>query len=183
LTPSLTTARLILRPLEPADSEQIQALFPQWEIVRYLARVVPWPYPPDGARTFIEKIALPAAGRSEEWDWTLRLKTNPDALIGAIGLVRAGETNRGFWIAPQWQGQGLMTEAAEAVTDYWFDVLKFPLLRVTKAVENVASSRITAKQGMRLVGVKESEYVCGRLKSEIWEITAEEWRERRRHQK
>jgi RimJ/RimL family protein N-acetyltransferase len=183
MTPTLTTARLILRPLEISDAEQIQALFPHWEMVKYLAKLVPWPYPPDGARTFIEKVALPAAARGEEWDWTLRLKINPDALIGSIGLVLKGETNRGFWIAPPWQGQGLMSEAADAVTDFWFDVLKFPILRVTKAVDNTASSRITAKQGMRLVGTKESEYVSGRLPTEIWEITAEEWRARRRNRR
>ncbi len=176
MTPTLETARLILRPLELADAEQIQTLFPQWEVVKYLANIVPWPYPPDGARTFITLRALPAVERGDQWHWTLRLKTNPDHLIGAINLVCTGDTNRGFWIAPQWQGRGLMTEAANAVTDYWFDVLKFPLLHVTKAVANVASSRISARQGMRLVGTKEGEYVSGRLPTEIWEITAEEWR-------
>jgi [ribosomal protein S5]-alanine N-acetyltransferase len=35
-----------------------------------------------------------------------------------------------------------MSEAAEVVTDYWFDVLKFPVLRVPKATENIASRRI-----------------------------------------
>jgi hypothetical protein len=30
---------------------------------------------------------------------------------------------------------------------------------------------------MRLVGIGEKDYVCGRLASETWEITAEEWRE------
>ena len=57
----LETARLLLKPLELADAEQIQALFPQWEIVRYLTKAVPWPYPPDGALTFLRDAALPAA--------------------------------------------------------------------------------------------------------------------------
>jgi len=30
--------------------------------------------------------------------------------------------------------------------------------------------------GMRVVEVTESEYVSGRLSTEVWEITAEEWR-------
>jgi hypothetical protein len=29
---------------------------------------------------------------------------------------------------------------------------------------------------MRLVGVVEKDYVSGRLPSEVWEITADEWR-------
>jgi len=41
MTPQLHTDRLLLRPLEIADAEQVQILFPQWEIVRYLANRVP----------------------------------------------------------------------------------------------------------------------------------------------
>jgi len=72
-----------------------------------------------------------------------------------------------------------MTEAADAVTDYWFDVLKQPVLRVPKAAANTTSRRISEKQGMRVVAVDERDYVSGRLQAEIWEITAEEWRVRR----
>ncbi len=179
MVPTLSTPRLVLRPLELSDAEQVQALFPHWEIVKYLAKIVPWPYPPDGARAYIENLAVPAMERGEAWHWTLRLKTSPAQLIGCINLVRAGDTNRGFWITPQWQRQGLMTEAADVVTDYWFNDLDFPLFRVTKAVDNRASSRVSAKQGMRLVSIEERDYVCGRLPTEIWEITAEEWRTRR----
>ncbi|MNU04755.1 hypothetical protein D3C72_2493010 [compost metagenome] len=50
-----------------------------------------------------------------------------------------------------------------------------PLLRAPKAVANTASSRISAGSGMRLVGTEERGYVSGRLPSEIWEITREEW--------
>lgn len=32
MTPTLETARLLMRPTELADAEQIQAIFPQWEI-------------------------------------------------------------------------------------------------------------------------------------------------------
>jgi RimJ/RimL family protein N-acetyltransferase len=54
------------------------------------------------------------------------------------------------------------------------------VLRVPKAVENVGSRRISEKMGMRVVELKESDYVCGRLPTEVWEITAEEWRAFRR---
>ena len=36
--------------------------------------------------------------------------------------------------------------------------------------------RISQKQGMRLVYTGEKDYVCGRLPSETWEITKDEWR-------
>jgi len=180
MTSPLETPRLYLRPLELADAEQVQILFPHWEIVRYMTNIVRWPYPPDGAYTYYRDVALPAVERGEEWHWTLRLKTSPAGIIGGISLMGKKDNNRGFWMGLPHQGQGLMTEACEAVNDYWFDVLKFPVLRTTKAVANTASRRISEKSGMRLVATQEHEYVSGRLTGEVWEITAEEWRARRK---
>ena len=180
MTPSLETPRLVLGRLALADAAQVQKLFPQWEIVRHLLNRVPWPYPPDGAYTFCRDVALPAIARGEAWHWTLRLKTAPEQIIGSIGLIRGENDNRGFWLGLPWQGQGLMTEACEVVTEFWFSTLGFPVLRTGKAAANLASRRISEKQGMRLVGTTEKNYVSGRLPTEIWEITREEWRARER---
>jgi RimJ/RimL family protein N-acetyltransferase len=180
MTPTLETARLRLVPQSLDDVDQIQALFPQWEIVRDLAAVVPWPYPPDGALTWTRDVVLPETARGESWHWTLRLKSHPDQVIGAISLRAGGDNNRGFWMGRPWQGQGLMSEAVDAVTDFWFDVLGFPVLRVPKAAGNIASRRISVRQGMRVIATDEREFVGGRAPAEVWEITAEEWRTRRR---
>jgi [ribosomal protein S5]-alanine N-acetyltransferase len=179
MTPTLETPRLWLRPLDLADAEQTQLLFPQWEVVRYLANQVPWPYPPDGAYTYYRDVALPAAERGDAWHWTLRLKSDPERLIGSIALVKGEEINRGFWLGLPWHGQGLMSEACGVVTDYWFETLGYQMLRVPKAAANIASRRISEKQGMRLVATEEREYVSGRLLTEVWEITSEEWRARK----
>src|SRR3954469_6012030 len=120
-TPVLETSRLLLRPLAVTDAAQIQVIFPHWEIVRYLSKLVPWPYPDDGALTYVSDIALPAVERGEEWHWTLRLRDRPQQLIGAIGLMARADDNRGFWLGLPWQGLGLMTEAADAVTEFWFN--------------------------------------------------------------
>ena len=85
-----------------------------------------------------------------------------------------------FGLGLPWQRQGLMTEACDAVTDYWFEVLKFPVLRVPKAIANAGSRRISEKQGMRVIAREDRDFVSGRLPSEIWEITAEEWRRQKK---
>lgn len=173
---ALETERLLLRPLELADAEQTQLLFPHWEIVKYLNARVPWPFPPDGARAFYRDVALPSIEAGGNWYWTLRLNDAPDQLIGVISLHAGAELNRGFWLGLPWQGRGLMTEAIVATNDYCFDVLGFVSLRVHKAIENTQSRRISIKTGMRIVATHEADYVSGRLMSETWEITAEEWR-------
>lgn len=176
MVPEGQTERLILRPLVLNDAEQIQKIFPHWEIVRYLMNVVPWRYPADGALTFIRDVALGQMERGEAWHWSLRLKTDPAQLIGSITLKRGERDHRGFWLGLPWQRQGLMSEACVWVNDFWFDTLGFPVLRVSKAVDNTRSRRISERQGMRLVGMAEKDYVCGRRPTELWEITAEEWR-------
>lgn len=174
MVPNAETERLLLRPLALADAEQIQIIFPHWEIVRYLLNRVPWPYPPDGARHFIGQIALPDIARGGCWIWTLRLKSAPEQIIGTLEL-RCSEDNRGFWLGLPWQGRGLMLEACSWANDFWFDTLGFPVLRVSKAIANESSRRISQRQGMRLVGTSERDYVSGRLPSETYELTAEEW--------
>jgi RimJ/RimL family protein N-acetyltransferase len=175
----LETPRLELRPLELADAEQTQRLFPKWEIVQFLAHHVPWPYPDDGAVTYYRDSALPAMARGEAWHWSLRLKSDPHQLIGSISLMKAENNNRGFWLGLPWHRTGLMSEAVEVVTGYWFNDLGFSVMRVPKAVVNTASRRISEKNGMRIVAVEEREYVAGRLLTEIWETTADEWRTHR----
>ena len=170
------TKRLLLRPLDLADTAQIQELFPQWEIVRYLLNRVPWPYPADGAVQYCRDVALPQMERGEAWHWTIRVTAEPARVIGLISLVKGEQDNRGFWMGLPWQGKGYMTEACAWANDFWFDALGQPVLRVAKARENAASRRISEKQGMRVVGTAERDYVCGRLAADVWEITAEEWR-------
>jgi len=174
--PEGQTARLILRPLALDDAIQIQALFPQWEIVRFLRDIVPWPYPPGAALEYVRDVALPEMERGESVNWTLRLIADPDRIIGFLGLKFGEGHNRGFWLDPRHHGKGIMTEACAWANDFWFDILEQPTLRVSKAIANTASRRISLKQGMRVIGTEEANYVSGRQPSEIWELTAAEWR-------
>jgi ribosomal-protein-alanine N-acetyltransferase len=172
----LETPRLWLRPLRLEDAPLVQPLFAQWEVVRYLNDKVPWPFPEDGVTAYYRDVALPAMERGEEWHWTLRRKEEPEAPIGSIGLMHSErESNRGFWLAQRWQGQGLMTEAVVAVNNFWFDELGFATLRAPKAMGNEASRRISEKTGMRVVERSVKGYVSGQHATEMWEITREEW--------
>jgi RimJ/RimL family protein N-acetyltransferase len=88
MSPALETPRLHLRPLTLDDAPAIQEQFARWEIVRHLASRVPWPYPADGALSFVRDVALPGMARGEAWHWSLRLREAPDRLIGVTGPQR-----------------------------------------------------------------------------------------------
>lgn len=72
-----------------------------------------------------------------------------------------------------------MTEAANAVTGYAFDVLRWPVLYLTNAVENRASARVKEKQGAVEVLREAAHYVGGPGERQTWRLTREAWISRR----
>jgi [ribosomal protein S5]-alanine N-acetyltransferase len=145
--PRLETPRLVLSQLALTDAPEIQAVFPQWSIVAYMAATVPWPYPDDGALTHVRDNAIPAMEAGFEWHWCIRPKSEPRRLIGMVSLMLRDDDNRGFWLDPSWQRLGLMREASDTVTDFWFDRLGRSLLRVPKASANASSRAISERSG------------------------------------
>jgi RimJ/RimL family protein N-acetyltransferase len=172
----LETARLILRPLEERDVPAIQRIFPQWEVVRWLHAGIPWPYPDDGAATNMAEC-LAQRARGEKFFWAITLK-GCDELRGRIDLwAFDGQKRdmRGFWLDPALHGQGLMMEAAEAVTGYAFRELGWPFLYLTNCVDNRASGRIKQKQGAELIGTEPAAFVSGASERQVWLLTREAW--------
>lgn len=175
-TPTLETERLILRPLALTDAPAIQKRFPQWELVRWLHAGIPWPYPPDGALTnTLESLAT--RERGEKFYWVIVPKAGPDEAIGRIDLWPDNEARdmRGFWLDPEYWGQGLMTEAADRVSQYAFDDLGWPHLYLTNAEENRGSHRIKEKQGAVIVDRRPGQYVGGEGTRVTWLLTREAW--------
>jgi [ribosomal protein S5]-alanine N-acetyltransferase len=83
-TPIIQTRRLVLRPLTLADAPAIQRHFNNWNIIRNLASVVPWPYPDDGAETFIRLQLAKIAAGEEIYQWVLVLQSGDGEAIGNI---------------------------------------------------------------------------------------------------
>ena len=115
-----------------------------------------------------------ASGR--QWHWSIRSRAEPERLIGVVSLMDTEDDNRGFWLDPDWQGRGFMTEACAAAALFWFDTLGRTVLREPKALANTASRRVSEKSGMRVIRREERSFVAGRLPGEIWEITIDGWR-------
>jgi ribosomal-protein-alanine N-acetyltransferase len=182
MTPTLETSRLHLIPLTLEDAEQVQPLFATWDVVQYLNDHVPWPYPAGAVHAYYRDVVLPSIARGDEWHWTLRTKEDPETIIGAVALYRHDTNNRAFWLGVPWRGRGLMSEAVEAATDFWFESLGFDELRAPKASDNIASVRISEKTGMRLLYRQDQSFVAGSLPAEVWGINREEWLKRRTYE-
>jgi ribosomal-protein-alanine N-acetyltransferase len=183
ITPTLETERLILRPLALSDATAIQRHFDNWNIIQHLAQVVPWPYPEDGAVTFITRELERVAAGEVIYNWMLVLRGGDGEAIGNIRLrpwVDDPKGNRGFWLAERYWNQGLMTEAVSAVNDFAFRVLGVEAFYACNAATNVASRRVKQKTGAELVGYLELSHHNGQTLAERWRVTRESWLRRHR---
>lgn len=175
---TLETERLWLKPLALSDAPAVQQRFAHWEIVKLLNGKVPWPYPADGAATFIAAELQ----KLDIYNWSLWLNSGqPDEAIGLIALrPKSKDDHRGFWLSQEFWGRGLMTEAANRVLDFAFDECGMIEITLTNAKENVRSGAVKVRQGATLVGEDTVETVSGIRTRQVWRLTAEEWRQRRR---
>lgn len=175
--PTFHTERLILKAPNLNDAENYQKYFSDYEVVRNLSDLIPWPYPENGAREYLNNIVIPLQGK-DRWTWGIYTKEKPGELIGCIDLFkrRTDRGNRGFWLGKKFWNQGMMTEAVKPITDYAFLHLGFDKLAFNNAQGNIGSRRVKEKTGARFIGTKISSHVDPSLnQSEQWELTREDW--------
>lgn len=182
ITPTLQTERLILRPLALSDAPAIQRHFNNWKIIRQLATAVPWPYPDDGAESFIKAYLEKTAAGEEVYQWMLVPRDGDGEAIGNIHFRTTPEGqngNRGFWLAEPYWGQGLMTEAVAAVNDFVFDTLGLDSFQVGNVASNEASRRVKQKTGAEFAGFIENPHNNGETRAETWIVTRANWQRSR----
>ena len=83
VNPVLTTERLTLRLLKPADAPDIARLADDWEVARHTA-LIPHPYTYDDATVWIERSQ---EGAAEGTAFTFAItRRGENRFIGAVGL-------------------------------------------------------------------------------------------------
>lgn len=174
--PIFYTARLTLREITESDIPAYEKYFIDYNVIRNLSAVVPWPYPEGGVLDFLSTQIFPRQGK-DRWAWAITLKENPDELIGAVDLWRDGKPeNRGFWLAHKFWGNGYMTEAVEPVMDYAFNSLGFEKLVFSNAVGNNRSARVKEKTGAKLLRREPARFVDPTFtEHDIYELSKEDW--------
>lgn len=122
--PILATERLILRQLVINDDQEIFILRSDREINKYLDRQVSNTI--DDARDFINKINE-NVNKNDSLYWAITLGDR-NILVGTICLFsfsdEDGKCEIGYELLTNFQGQGIMKEAAAKVVDYAFNTIK-----------------------------------------------------------
>jgi RimJ/RimL family protein N-acetyltransferase len=180
--PVFATSRLVLRPVRAGDAAAIQGGFSQWDVVKHLDGGVPWPYPAGEAEKDMDAtLRLMALGKKSRW--ALVPRDGGEDLIGCIELRiddGVSRDQRAFWLAPEHWGRGLMSEAADRVTDHALLELGWPQLWLSSAEANVSSSRLKERQGAIIVDRAPHRFVSGPGVRLTWLLTREAWQARRK---
>jgi RimJ/RimL family protein N-acetyltransferase len=174
--PVFTTERLVLRDLAESDAAAYEKHFVDYEVIKELSHVVPWPYPKGGVLKHIRDVMIPQQGKGH-WVWGIFLKDAPEEAIGCVHLRREGNPgNRGFWLGRKYWGMGLMTEAVIPVMDYAFSELGFKIMILSNARGNVRSRRVKEKTGAIFLRIESGQFVNpDYTEREVWELNKEDW--------
>jgi RimJ/RimL family protein N-acetyltransferase len=148
----LQTKRLILRPFQLKDADDVQKLAGAKEVAATTLNI-PHPYEDGMAEKWIE-LTQKAVEKNELVNFAI-FEKETDRLCGAIGLhfnLRHNNAEMGYWIGVPFWGQGYCTEAALAVVKYGFEVLNLHRIHASHLTRNPTSGRVMEKIGMSYEG-------------------------------
>lgn len=178
---TITTARLVLRPLRREDGPALFALINNWNVARWLTRV-PWPYRPEDMTEFIEAIALPRSDGPKP-TFAILLDGQPIGAVECTGQASIEEpqgdgSDLGYWIGEPYWGQGYATEVVSALVDRVFASPEAAVIRSAFFEGNAASWRVQEKLGFEIVNRvmafcrphgRELPLICTRLTRQSYE--------------
>jgi ribosomal-protein-alanine N-acetyltransferase len=148
--PTITTARLVLRPLTEEDVDPLHRILGDGDVLRYFPNTNP------PARDRVQKLISDQLAHWEErgygW-WAVELRSR-NGLIGWSGLQFLPETEEvevAYLLGKAFWGRGLATEAAQACLQYGFEQVGLESIVAIVHPENAASRRVIEKLGMSLV--------------------------------
>lgn len=145
----LRTARLLLRPFEIADVDDVWEYASDPLVARF--RPLPDPYARDDALEFVNRQIRTDWSRQPEF----AIAYGP-RVIGSVSLHVSHEhetAELGYLLGRQWWGRGLATEAARAVVEWAFQSLALHKVYARAHVDNRPSWRVMERLGMTREGV------------------------------
>ena len=144
----LETARLLFRDHEPGDLDPFCAMEADPEVRRYVGGRPRTRE--EGEQKFRDVYLKPITNRMGMWATVFKPEGRYIGYCGVYAGSMPGEGTLGYYIAHDYWGRGLASEAARAFVDFAFRDLA--LTRIIASVEagNQASKRILEKLGFQL---------------------------------
>jgi len=156
--PTLTTERLLLRQVFPADANEIFFLRSNQTVLQFIN--MPPIATTEQAMQWIEKITL-GQDNGNCINWGISIKGN-EKIIGNICFWKISSKNSraetGYTLHPDFHGKGIMQEAMEKILEYGFDVMKLQGVEAYTSPSNSQSTKLLERNGfIRQTIIKEKD--------------------------
>jgi [ribosomal protein S5]-alanine N-acetyltransferase len=168
LTPTLTTARLRLRPVMDRDADALFAMHGSAHVLRY------WDSPPWTDRERADRFVSVSALMAEE-STGVRLaidRVEDGAFVGWCSVSRWNPDFRsaalGYCLSDAAWGHGYATEAAGAALGWAFEALALNRVQAETDTRNTASARVLEKLGFVREGTLREDCVVDGDVSDSW---------------
>jgi ribosomal-protein-alanine N-acetyltransferase len=147
--PLLNTDRLILRKLDQNDDAELFRLRSDDGINKYIGNVLASNI--EDVVTWRKKVQT-AMENNKSAIWAITLATE-QTLAGYITLwnivPETATAELGYTMKPEYEGQGIMQEAFDAVLHYAFDIAGFKTIEAYTHGDNVRSTKLLERNGFK----------------------------------
>ena len=146
----------IIRRWRESDAADLAAALSNKKVQDNLRDGLPYPYTEKDGLDFIN--AMLSADPNDTFAFAV---TVDDKAIGSIGVFRQGNIHRltaelGYYVAEEYWGNGIMTEAVRQICEYVFKNSDIIRIYAEPFAYNEASCRVLEKAGFQFEGVLRS---------------------------
>lgn len=166
-TPTLTTDRLVLRPVRETDADVLFALMSDAELLSYWDSP-PWTSPGQAERFVASCVVMAREDRGVRvavddaegrfLGWCTLAGSNPDFRTAELGFCFAREA----W------GHGYATEAGAALLDWGFEAMDLNRVDGQVDTRNPPSARVLERLGFVHEGTKREDCIVEGVVSDTW---------------
>ena len=145
-----------IRKWELSDARDLATALSNKKIQDNLRDGLPYPYTEQDGKEFIS--AMLAANENDTFAFAITVNGKA---IGSIGAFRQGNIHRqtaelGYYIAEEYWGKGIMTEAVKQLCDYVFSNTDIIRIYAEPFAYNIGSCRVLEKAGFQYEGTLRS---------------------------
>ncbi|MCM3762502.1 GNAT family N-acetyltransferase [Alkalihalobacillus oceani] len=170
---------LSLKLIEGKDSERVFELTERSR--EYLRQWLPWldgTTKVEDTEAFI-KMSLEGFVEGRSLQTVILYRGQAVGVAGFNQINRANQTAYiGYWLGKDYQGNGIMTRVAQALTDYAFTELKLNKVEIRAAVENTKSRAVPERLGFVQEGtLRQAEWLYDHyVDTVVYGMLAAEWK-------
>ena len=148
-----------IRKWELSDAKDLAVALSNKKVQDNLRDGLPYPYTEQDGKEFIS--AMLSADENETFAFAITVN---NMVIGSIGIFRQGNIHRqtaelGYYIAEEYWGKGIMTEAVKQICEYVFANSDIIRIYAEPFAYNIASCRVLEKVGFQYEGTLRSNAV------------------------